>query len=285
MRRRGLLTAVRIIVVGLPLPLRARQLPRIRFRVTRRSLGYISCVFVAAAMFVICLGALPAAAQKHGGTLRVYMSANPSSLSILEEVSFTTVMAAAPIFNGLVVFDPMKPIGGIDTVIPDLAESLSWDESGTKLTFKLRQGVKWHDGKPFTAKDVQCTWHWLSGKNDDYFRKNPRRVWWTNLREVTVGGDHEATFHFARPQPSVLALLASGFGVVYPCHVAAKDQRTNPIGTGPSSSSSSRATRRCACFATPTTGRRASPTSTQSTTRSLVIARRACSASSPARST
>src|SRR6187455_3091815 len=48
MRRRGLLTAVRIIVVGLPLPLRARQLPRIRFRITRRSLGYISCVFVAA---------------------------------------------------------------------------------------------------------------------------------------------------------------------------------------------------------------------------------------------
>jgi peptide/nickel transport system substrate-binding protein len=90
------------------------------------------------------------------------------SLSILEEVRFTTVMAAAPVFKGLVVFDPMKPIGGIDTVIPDLAESWSWDESGTKLTFKL--SVKWHDGNPFTAKDVQCTWHWLSGKKDDYFR-------------------------------------------------------------------------------------------------------------------
>ena len=172
MRRRGLLTAVRIIVVGLPLPLRARQLPRIRFRITRRSLGYISCVFVAAAMLVICLGALPAAAQKQGGTLRVYMSANPSSLSILEEVSFTTVMAAAPIFNGLVVFDPMKPIAGIDTVVPDLAVTWSWDVSGTKFTFKLRQGVKWHDGKPFTAKDVQCTWYWLTGKNGGYFRKD-----------------------------------------------------------------------------------------------------------------
>src|SRR5262249_42220791 len=102
-----------------------------------------------------------------------------------------------------------------------------------KLTFKLRQGVKWHDGKHFTAKDVQCTWHWLNGKTDDYFRKHPRRVWWTNLKEVTANGDHEATFHLARPQPSVLALLGSGFGVVYPCHVAAKDQRTNPIGTGP----------------------------------------------------
>ena len=104
---------------------------------------------------------------------------------------------------------------------------------GTRLTFKLRQGVKWHDGKPFTAKDVQCTWHWLNGKTDDYFRKNPRRVWWTNLKEVTSNGGHEATFHFARPQPSVLALLGSGFGVVYPCHLTAKDQRTNPISAGP----------------------------------------------------
>src|SRR5215813_85029 len=78
----------------------------------------VACVrlgVAAMAILAICLGAGPALAQKHGGTLRVYISANPSSLSILEEVSFTTVMAAGPVFNGLVVFDPMKPIGGIDT--------------------------------------------------------------------------------------------------------------------------------------------------------------------------
>src|SRR5262249_23613531 len=75
----------------------------------------VSRVVAATAVVAICLAADPALAQKHGGTLRVYISANPSSLSILEEVSFTTVMAAGPVFNGLVVFDPMKPIGGIDT--------------------------------------------------------------------------------------------------------------------------------------------------------------------------
>jgi peptide/nickel transport system substrate-binding protein len=189
--------------------------------------------FLAAAAAAVGICAPPATAQKSGGTLQVYISANPSSMSILEEVSFTTVMAAGPVFNGLVVFDPAKPIGSLDTVIPELAKSWAWDASGTKLTFQLNQGVTWHDGKPFTANDVKCTLDWVAGKVPGYFRKNPRKIWLTNLKEVTVDGDHQATLHLERPQPSMLALLASGFGVIYPCHIEAKDQRLKPIGTGP----------------------------------------------------
>jgi peptide/nickel transport system substrate-binding protein len=135
------------------------------------------------------------------------------------------------VFNNLVLFDQMKPRDGIDTIVPDLAESWAWDATNTKLTFKLREGVKWHDGKPFTARDVQCTWRRLTG--EDYFRRNPRRIWYTNLKEVTADSDHQATFHLSRPQPALIALLASGMGPVYPCHKEAKDMRTNPVGTGP----------------------------------------------------
>ena len=151
--------------------------------------------------------------------------------------------------------------------MPDLADSWAWDATNTKLTFKLHPGVKWHDGKPFTAKDVQCTWNKLTGKDPDDFRKNPRAIWWQNLKEVTVNGDLEVTFVLNRPQPSFLSLFASGYTPVYPCHVSTKDMRTNPIGTGPSSSSSSSAATRSSSCATPTTGRRASPTSTASTGR------------------
>ena len=189
--------------------------------------------YFAVTLAALGVAAAPAAAQKPGGTLQVYISANPSSMSVLEEVSFTTVMAAGPVFNGLVTFDPAKAIGGLDTVVPELAKSWSWDQSGTKLTFKLNEGVKWHDGKPFTAKDVKCTLDWIGGRVSGYFRKNPRRIWYTNVKEVTADSDHQATFHLERPQPSILALLASGFGVIYPCHVEAKDQRLSPIGTGP----------------------------------------------------
>jgi peptide/nickel transport system substrate-binding protein len=98
---------------------------------------------------------------------------------------------------------------------------------------KLRQGVKWHDGAPFTARDVQCTWHRLIEKEPGYFRRNLRRIWYRNLIEVTTEGDHEAVFHLAKPQPSFLALLASAYAPVYPCHVGAQEMRTRPIGTGP----------------------------------------------------
>ena len=122
----------------------------------------------------------------------------------------------------------------METVIPDLAESWSWDATNTKLTFKLRQGVKWHDGQPFTAKDVQCTWRMLIGKTETQdFRRNPRKVWYTKLQDVSINGDYEATFELSEPQPSLPVLLASAFSAVYPCHVPQAVMRTKPVGTGP----------------------------------------------------
>lgn len=197
---------------------------------------YSYCRATAAlAIGALCLAAvtMPAAAQKQGGVLRVYNSSNPPSLSIHEEGTIATVMPMMSVFNNLVLSDQSKNNSSIDTVVPDLAESWSYDETKTKLTFKLRQGVKWHDGKPFTAKDVQCTWHWIIGKEQSGFRKNPRKVWYDNLKEVTVDNDYQATFHLEHPQPSLLTLLASGHSPVYPCHVSAKDMRVAPIGTGP----------------------------------------------------
>ena len=81
---------------------------------------------------------------------------------------------------------------------------------------------------------MQCTWHALIGKGgQEEFNRNPRKVWYYNLQEVTTNGDLEATFHLGHPQPSFVMLLASGFSPVYPCHVSQRDMRTKPIGTGP----------------------------------------------------
>jgi len=121
-----------------------------------------------------------------------------------------------------------------DTVIPDLGGELVLGRDHTKLTFKLRQGVKWHDGQPFTAKDVQCTWRMLIGKSEAQdFHRNPRKVWYSKLNDVSINGDYEATFELSEPQPSLPVLLASAFSAVYPCHVPQAIMRTRPVGTGP----------------------------------------------------
>src|SRR5882672_7473724 len=178
--------------------------------------------------------ATPVAAQKKGGTLRLYHNDNPPSASLLEESTIASVTPFSAVFNNLVVFDPAKVHESLETVIPDLAESWSWDATTTRLTFKLRQGVTWHDGKPFTARDVQCTWRMLIGKSEvSEFHRNPRRVWYTKLQDVMIDGDYEATFELSEPQPSLPVLLASAFSAVYPCHVPQATMRTKPIGTGP----------------------------------------------------
>jgi peptide/nickel transport system substrate-binding protein len=184
---------------------------------------------------IAALGALsgPALAQKQGGILKVYHRDNPPSASVHEEATVSTNLPFMALYNNLVVYDQNQRVNSAETIVPDLAESWAWDDSKTKLTFKLRQGVKWHDGKPFTAKDVECTWNKLLGKDADTFRKNPRSIWYQNVKEIAVNGDHEATFVLNRPQPALLAMLASGYSPVYPCHVSTRDMRTKPIGTGP----------------------------------------------------
>ena len=64
-------------------------------------------------------------------------------------------------------------------------------------------------------------------------RKNPRKLWYSNLKEVTTNGDFEVTFVLGRPQPSFLAMLAGGYSPVYSCHVPDRVMRSKPIGTGP----------------------------------------------------
>ena len=78
------------------------------------------------------------------------------------------------------------------------------------------------------ARSTCCT-----ARASDKLRLNPRGGWYHNVEEVTVNGDSEAVFHLKRPQPALLALLASGYTPIYPCHVPPAQMRQHPIGTGP----------------------------------------------------
>ena len=190
-------------------------------------------VLAAVGALVFAFSAGAASAQKSGGILRVPWFDSPASMSMLEESTVATNRPMMGVFNNLVLFDQHVAQNSPKSIVPDLATRWLWNEEGTELTLPLRQGVKWHDGKPFTAKDVKCTWELLQGKASEKLRINPRKPWYANLDELTTNGDDEVTFHLKRPQPSFLTLLASGWSAVYPCHVSPREMRTHPIGTGP----------------------------------------------------
>ena len=190
------------------------------------AVGGMAAVLLAASV------ALPQT-PRTGGTLRIYSPDSPASMSTHEEATSFAVGPMMGVFNNLVLFDQHARQNSLEALQPDLATSWGWSADGRQLTFQLRQGIKWHDGKPFTAKDVECTWNYLIEKSEAKLRVNPRLTFFKNLDRIEPKGDHEVTFHLKEPQPAFPMLLGGGAAPVYPCHVPPEVMRRKPVGTGP----------------------------------------------------
>src|SRR6266487_2140814 len=136
----------------------------------------------AAVLSLLAASNIALAAEKQGGILRVYHRDSPASASIHEEATYSVNVPFMSVFNNLVIYKQDVAQNSLDSIVPELATEWAWSEDKTELRFKLREGVKWHDGKPFTAKDVKCTLDLLMGKAKDGLRKNPRQGWYSNVK-------------------------------------------------------------------------------------------------------
>src|SRR5437016_7464085 len=119
----------------------------------------------AGALLLLPLGA--ASAQKSGGSLKIGHFDSPASMSMLEESTAAVNRPVMAVFNNLMLYDQHVVQNSPGSIVPELATSWSWNEEGTELTLPLRRGVKWHDGKPFTAADVKCTFELLQGSGTE----------------------------------------------------------------------------------------------------------------------
>ena len=182
---------------------------------------------------LLLAGTALAQTPKSGGTFRMYQRDNPASASIHEEATYSTNIPFMAVFNNLIVYKQDEARNTDAGIVPELATSWAWSDGGKTLTFKLRDGVTWHDGKPFTSADVKCTFDMIQEKGTVRLRKNPRKTWYHNLADVAANGPMEVIFRLNRPQPAILPLLASGDTPIYPCHVPPAQMRTKPVGTGP----------------------------------------------------
>ncbi len=200
-----------------------------------RALPYIAALGLIVATLTF---AAPAQSQapKSGGNLNIMLREDLSQgFAIHESSTISTVFPAAPCFNNLVQFDPAKAIESTDTIVGDLAEKWSWQDNYRNLVFFLRKNVKWHDGKPFTSKDVKFTFDMLREAPDApaKLRINPRKDWYANVEAIEAPDAYTVVFRLKRPQPSLLSMLASGYTPIYAAHIPPANYRTSCVGTGP----------------------------------------------------
>ncbi|MBI3458227.1 MAG: ABC transporter substrate-binding protein [Candidatus Rokubacteria bacterium] len=201
-------------------------------------MGRVRLIAPLAGLTLAALAVAPAAAQapKYGGTLNITQREDlPQGFAIHETSTISTVWPAMPCFNNLVLFDPLKKTESADTVIGELAEKWSWQDNFRNLVFLLRKGVKWHDGQPFTSKDVKFTFDMVREAPEAQvkLRLNPRKDWYVNVEAIETPDPYTVVFRLKRPQPSLLMMLASGYSPVYAAHVPPASYRTGCVGTGP----------------------------------------------------
>ena len=130
------------------------------------------------------------------------------------------------LFNGLTAHD------GNDQIVPALAERWDYDEANCTYTFYLREGVKWHDGEPFTAQDVKFTIEAIMDP-DNGSENAPN---YEDVQEITVLDDHTVSFRLAEPNAAFLEYMTMA---ILPQHLLeGEDMQESaffraPVGTGP----------------------------------------------------
>ena len=192
-------------------------------------------------------GAIPLAHTegiKYGGILNVMSQYENTDLDPTRRTAPQGWVT--PFYNKLLRWDPFNP----SVAVPDLATSWEVDDSGTVYTFTLREKVKFHDGAPFTAHDVDATWDWMNYTWDNFGHTRrlagqlaPVVKSWRAVDDFTF----EVTLNF--PFASFLNFIASPHYVIVPKHkadAAVEEMREkesfvflftgddkSPVGTGP----------------------------------------------------
>ncbi len=174
--------------------------------------------------------AAPAVAGTKGGTIKFPLGSDGPLNPIVVPGNLASIFTNKVVFNGLIRFNAktLNPEG-------DLAEKWEVAPDGKAITFTLRQGVKWHDGQPFTADDVKFTFDtMLDPKVNARFRSNIKGV-----TEAVVDSPMSVTLKLTNPLPSLPIQLGYNIHMI-PKHVlqgqdinAPKDFLAKPIGTGP----------------------------------------------------
>src|SRR5438445_434806 len=168
---------------------------------------------------------------RYGGELVYVVPTEPASYDAHGEGTFALIHPLAPIYSTLLRFDPTDRTG--TKVVGDIAGSWTIAKDGRTYTFKLRRGVKFHDGSDLAAKDVKETYHKNVNPPADVvsFRKGQ----YTAIEAVEAPDPTTVVFRLKWPAASLITALASPFNWIYKADILAKDMHwyeTHVMGSG-----------------------------------------------------
>ncbi|MDH4093727.1 MAG: ABC transporter substrate-binding protein [Betaproteobacteria bacterium] len=171
-------------------------------------------------------------AQKYGGELIFPVPSEPPSYDGHREETFGLIHPLAPFYNTLLRVDP-NDRGGTKPY-PSIAESWTASADGKTYTFKIRSGVKFHDGSTLTSKDVKASYDKIIFPPEGV--GSSRKGQYADVASVEAPDASTVVFRLKRPSGSFIASLLSPYNFIYKADILAKDMHwyeKNIMGTGP----------------------------------------------------
>ena len=197
----------------------------------RTVLTVVILALMVAATLAVSFGALQAAdTPRRGGMLLAVIGADPPSLDPHQESTFANIELVAPLYSTLLQLDPYS----YPKVIGDIATEWKISPDGLLYTFKLRSGVRFHDGSALTATDVKATYDKIIWPPAGVL--SIRKAAYSEIERVEVPDAATVVFRLKFPSASLLDNLASPWNVIYPKKYLDKDPnyfKTNVVGSGP----------------------------------------------------
>ena len=182
--------------------------------------------------------ATPAAADetpKYGGTLTYMIPADaPPSFDAHREVTYATIHTAAPFYSTLIRINPYNPSSTTDFVCDLCTEMPKPTDDGKTYTFKIRDGVKWHDGSPLSAADLVASWEKIIDPPEGV--TSARQSFFMMVDKVEAPDPTTVIFRLKFATSAFLPALADPYNWIYKKAILDKDPRwyeKNIMGSGP----------------------------------------------------
>ncbi|MDR3200906.1 MAG: ABC transporter substrate-binding protein [Spirochaetales bacterium] len=190
-----------------------------------RTRKFTAAIAAGAIALLVCAAPLCAGGQKEDRLLRYALAGNPDTLDPQKTSGTLTFQVAKSVYDTLVEPDAKGVLK------PALAESWTTSADGKLWTFRLRRGVAFHNGNPFTSKDVKATIQRIK----DPATASPKAIEYAAIRDILTPDDFTVQFALTVPSAPLLATLASGWSAILPASLieAGHDFASRPVGTGP----------------------------------------------------